>query len=241
MSAEAYRWTQRENDFMIYHDALKEFWEKGAREYIATRGFAYRVLRIQAPFFKDVVKRYQDGVVGDSPEMARGLDSYGFQDLELSMQFHVALTSEYSDNDPRKFKLGTPTDVWDTMMRCWQTEPTSDRVIADIEDWPRVLQVFVDAEGCVVHGEAVRSGHRYQRLDGKGAIKSKLENRGRGSTLHGRPVHPDAMEAFRSLTESRKEALEAVVQVASTVENYLNIQRGNDEIREEGDLDDHGF
>ena len=157
------------------------------------------------------------------------------------MQFHVALTSEYSNNDPRKFKLGTPTDVWDTMMRCWQTEPTSDRVIADIEDWPRVLQVIVDAQTCVVHGEAVRSGHRYQRLDGKGAMKSKLENRGRVSTLHVRPVHPDAMEAFRSLTESRKEALEAVVQVASTVENYLNIQRGDDKIREEGDLDDHGF
>ena len=94
MSAEAYRGTKRENDFMIYHDALKQFSEKGAHEYIATRGFADRVLRIPAPFFKDVVKRYQDGVVGDSPEMARGLDSYGFQDLELSIyavprRFHL--------------------------------------------------------------------------------------------------------------------------------------------------------
>ena len=51
MSAEAYRGTKGENDFMIYHDALKQFSEKGAHEYIATIGFADRVLRIQAPFF----------------------------------------------------------------------------------------------------------------------------------------------------------------------------------------------
>ena len=232
---------KRENSFMIYHDALKQFWEKGAREYISARGFADRILRIQTPFFENVVKRYQDGVVGDSPEMARGLDSYGFQDLELSIQFHVALTSEYPDNDPRKFKLGTPTDVWNTMVRCWQTEPTSDRVIADIEDWPRVLQVIVDAEGCVVHGEAVRSGHRYQRLDGKGLMKSKLKSHGRVALFHGRPVHPDAMQAFLSLTDSKKEALGAVIQVTSTVENYLNVQRDNSEIREEGDLDEYDF
>ena len=81
-------------------------------------------------------------------------------------------------------------------MRCWQTESTSDRVIDDIEDWPRVLQVIVNAEGSAVHGEAVRSGHRYQRLDGKGLMKSKLNSHGRVTQLHGRPVHPDAMDAF---------------------------------------------
>ena len=36
---------------MIYHDALKQFWEKGAREYIASKNFENRVLRIQEPFF----------------------------------------------------------------------------------------------------------------------------------------------------------------------------------------------
>jgi len=240
-STEAYRGSKRENSFMIYHDALKQFWEKGAREYIASKNFENRVLRIQEPFFKDVVKRYQDGVVGDSPEMARGLDSYGFQDLELSIQFHVALTSGYADNDPRKFKLGTPNEVWNTMVRCWQIDPSPDRVIADIEDWPRVLQVIVDAKGCVVHGEAVRSGHRYQRKDGAGLMKSKLKSHGRVATFHGRPVHPDALEAFRSLTDSKKEAVEAVVQVASTLEDYLTIQRDNSEIYEEGDIDENNF
>ena len=72
-------------------------------------------------------------------------------------------------------------------------------------------------------------------------MKSKLQNRGRVDKLHCRPVHPDAIEAFRSLTASRKEALEAVVQVASTVENYLNVHRDNSDIREEGDLDEHDF
>jgi hypothetical protein len=56
-STEAYRGSKCENSFMIYHDALKQFWEKGAREYIASKNFENRVLRIQEPFFKDVVKR----------------------------------------------------------------------------------------------------------------------------------------------------------------------------------------
>ena len=61
-----------------------------------------------------------------------------------------------------------------------------------------MLQVIVNAEGCVVHGEAVRSGHRYQRFDGKGLMKSKLKSHGRVTQLHGRPVHPDVMDGFFS-------------------------------------------
>ena len=66
-----------------------------------------RILRITGEFATEVVKRYKDSVVGDSPEMARALDSYGFADLELSMLFHVSLTSVYPDIDPRKYSFGS--------------------------------------------------------------------------------------------------------------------------------------
>ena len=51
LSTEAYRGTTCEYDFMIYHDAMKQYWKMGARENIAARGCAYRIriLRSQAP------------------------------------------------------------------------------------------------------------------------------------------------------------------------------------------------
>jgi hypothetical protein len=117
--------------------------------------------------------------------------------------------------------------------------PTSARIVADIVDWPRVLGVIVVAKGCVVHGEAVRSGHRYQRLDGKGPMKSHMKSHGRVATFRGRPVHADAMMAFNALTQTQEQALITVIETASTVEEYLSLQRENDgAIRtEEGDVD----
>jgi hypothetical protein len=75
--------------------------------------------------------------------MARGIDSYGFQDIELSIQFLVALNSNYRYNDGRKFKLNTLAEVWRSMTRCWMMEPISERVIADIEDWPRARGIII--------------------------------------------------------------------------------------------------
>ena len=54
---------------------------------------------------------YQNKVVGNSPELARGLDAHGFSDLEKSVQNHVSLTNGYDKDDPRKFEMSTPTKV----------------------------------------------------------------------------------------------------------------------------------
>ena len=54
---------------------------------------------------------------------------------------------------------------------------------------------IVEANGCVVHGEALRNGYRSRRLDGKGFIKTPLRSRNRKEALVGRPVHPDAKVA----------------------------------------------
>jgi hypothetical protein len=171
--------------------------------------------------------------------MARALDSYGFADLELSMLFHVALTSVYRDDDPRKFIMNTPSEVWKTMTRCWTDEPTSERVIADTEDWPRVLATIRDAQGTIFLGEALRSGHCWQRSDGKGLLASKFRARQRISTLHGRSVYLNAQEAFDSLIQPRIDALRAAVHTGTTVEDAIASKREMAmEIDDEGDEDD---
>jgi hypothetical protein len=57
--------------------------------------------------------RYKFKIVGNSPEMCRGLDSHGFADLKAAVMAHASYTSVYPDKDnPRRFNLGTPAEVF---------------------------------------------------------------------------------------------------------------------------------
>ena len=80
---------------------------------------------------------------------------------------------KYNNNDVRKFKTGTPNKVWSTMVRCWETEPTSDRIVDDILAFPRVLKQVVDAQGCVVADDKLRSGRRYVAIGNRRALKNR--------------------------------------------------------------------
>jgi hypothetical protein len=124
--------------------------------------------------------RYHLHVVGDSPELCRGLDSHGFADLKAMLNFCVALTSQYKIDDPERFHMGTPAHVASSLSRAWEAAPTSSRICDDIKSFPCVLQCIVDAKGCVVPDEALRSGRRYFKLKGdKGESKHKPRARQR--------------------------------------------------------------
>ncbi len=67
------------------------------------------------------------------------------------------LSSVYAVGDPRRFHMGTPAQVWSTMTRCWQVEPTSDRIVEDILALLQVLERIIAARGCVVQDQFLRS------------------------------------------------------------------------------------
>ena len=106
-------------------------WEHKAIAYLKEIGWYNRFIKITGSNNLKVVKYYRDSVVvGDSPENARALDSYGFSDLENSIKFHVAMTAALLPGDKKKFQLGTPNHVWSAMERCWNVcEPTSERIV----------------------------------------------------------------------------------------------------------------
>jgi hypothetical protein len=55
----------------------------------------------------------KDKPLGNSPENARGLDSFGFAGLEYAMRFNCALAWLCPYGDPRRiFGQGTPKEVW---------------------------------------------------------------------------------------------------------------------------------
>lgn len=137
--------------------------------------------------------------MGDSPENARGTDSHGFADLMVSIMKHVALTVDYPDDDPMKFSLATPKHCYAAMERCWSIIP-GERIVQDILDWDRILEKIIAADGCVIRGEALRSGRRARRADDNTTdLKSRYSSRNRKSTMMGTPMHPDAMRGYQSI------------------------------------------
>ena len=89
-------------------------------------------------------------------------------DLELSVAFHEAFTIRPANNDPNS-ELLLRFGVQCIDAGKWSLH---QKELFEILDLPRVLEKIVETNGCVVHGEALRNGHRARRLDGKGILKS---------------------------------------------------------------------
>jgi hypothetical protein len=105
-SKQVYANTIHAESFHIFHDGLSAWWEKEAQEYLSTLGFKDRQLRCLGE--TNAGTRYEGKVVSDSPELCRALDSHGFADLKCQISFATSLTSLFSVNDDRRFKMGTP-------------------------------------------------------------------------------------------------------------------------------------
>ena len=113
-----------------------------------------------------------------------------------SLALHVAITYKLGRDNPIKFQLGTPREVARAVSRCWEVEPTDERLLDDIESWEFALDKIIAARGTVVHGLAPKHGHRAQKKSGKGECKTRVSNRQRKETLFAQPVHIDAQDSF---------------------------------------------
>jgi hypothetical protein len=128
--------TPRANDFSSFHGGLSAWWEAAI-----------------------VGSRYEFKIVGESPEMCRGLDSHGFADLKAAVMAYASYTSVYPDkDDSRRFNLGTPAGVFRSIERAWAVAPTSKRICEDILMLPFVLRKIIAAQGTIVEDNALRHG-----------------------------------------------------------------------------------
>ena len=81
------------SNWKIYHDALPQWWEKGAREHMRKLGFADRQWMATGPTNNLVSSRYRNGLMGDSPELMP-LDSSLFNDLIEGISIHFIATGK---------------------------------------------------------------------------------------------------------------------------------------------------
>ena len=232
-SKAVYAGTDKVDSFLIFHDGLAIWWSKSAQNYLSeTHNFRHRQWRCEDPTNEDS-RYYKHKVVGDSPEFCRGLDSHGFADLKQSTVFHSALTSVYGIEDERRFKMGTPSEVWRTLCRCWEIEPSSARIIEDISNLSGVLEKIIDAKGCVVQDIALRTGRRYRRADNSGDCKSKPRKSARKNTLELPLCHPDALGAVALLNGSKH-----LQDMAAACAPILTELSGEEEEKDENSISD---
>jgi hypothetical protein len=179
-----------EGRWRLFHDALKQWWEKEAQEYLEKTypGMVARQLRC---CLDEMAPLYRGKCVGDSPELCRILDAHGFSDLEKSISHHVAISSFLPFDDDRRFNMGTPKEVMRTMARCWEVAPTSSQIIVYAEKYKEILEKIVAAEGTMVPGTALRSGRRALNHKGDGEIITRLRQSNRKALLRGRILHKD--------------------------------------------------
>jgi hypothetical protein len=215
--------------WMIYHDHLSQWWEAGAQAWLAKRGFKDRQVRIRDGV-PAIAKRYQGKLVGNTPELMP-LDSHLFQDFKDAVLKHVVLTAGLpkradGSDDPRMFKMGTPNDLMEAMVRVWSVAPTGKRIVQDVLHWRLAVQAIVDAGGVIVPDMDNRRGRR--ATAGRPGVRAK-PGTARKATYDELPLHADAKHAV----EVRHEHYAAMV--ARLEEELEELEDPDDESEGEGE------
>ena len=162
------------DSWIIYHDALSSWWSKGAQRHMEQKGFGDR--QVCGLGHTNAGNRYEGKLPGDTPEYMP-LDSNLFADLETAVRFNVAATAHLPSDNPEKFKLGSPLDCWDAVVRTWEYAPTSDRIVEDIDRVFTAIDQVVDARGIAVDFKLLRHGRRLREHQDAAARKSRSQRR----------------------------------------------------------------
>ena len=151
--------------FVIYHDALKQWWEPEAQAHLLTHGIGpERQLCIRGDTNDAVAKHYVNKLVGDSPEFCP-LDSNIFSDYEFAMRQNLAHTHWLPHDHPDKWLAGTAAKVQQLMELTWAHDGAvrSERIVEDICRFPAALDAVIAAKGAKVAHLDNRKGRRVSR------------------------------------------------------------------------------
>ena len=180
--------TKHEKSWLLYHDALSSWWEGGSLQYLKEIGMYSRCVKLdydpRRPQDEAIPASWRNRLPGDSPECSP-CDSHSFAYLEDHMKANVHATYTMLDDDERKFKSGTPSELSRTLRRVWDVIPTSEQIIKDILHLPVAWEMIRKSKGTIVESLNNRRGRR-----GSGLKRAPRPSQ-RISTLRERELHPD--------------------------------------------------
>lgn len=148
--------TRFRNTWVIYHDALPQWWEKQTQEYIASRGFADRQWKSNPDTDLLVTGYYVGKLMGDSPELMP-LDSSLFSDHIENVAKLVVYTAKLPVEE--RYTMGTPDRAWRTIVAAW-SQLSGERIVQDVGRFSGAIDAIIAAEGAYVADHDLRNGHR---------------------------------------------------------------------------------
>ena len=152
--------------YVIFHDALSQWWEKEAQDYLEeTYGIGRtRQLCIYGSTNDLVEERYKNKLTGDHPEFCP-LDHYIFAEYEIEMSRLVAYTADLEKGHDEKWTWDSPKAVQELMLHTWENEgPGSGVIVRDILRWPRSIKEVIENQGVSVEKTGTKRGRRKSRV-----------------------------------------------------------------------------
>ena len=161
--------TRFASTWVIYHNALPQWWERSAQDHIRERGFEHRQWRARGATNAAIATHYRNRLMGDSPELMP-LDSSLFGDLINKVAWLVVSTAGAGDEE--RYSMGTPDRAWRTMVDAWELVPEA-RIRQDVGRFVSALDAIIAADGAYVGALDLRNGHRreMQRLVRGGGLR----------------------------------------------------------------------
>lgn len=159
-SSDAYKGTQREDTFMLWHDRLSILWDTTTQAWLKSlkcpiegwddRTWADRFLRIRGQYNDGLTPYYKNSLPGDSPELMP-LDSHLFSDIKEGVARNVAFSFFLPDNDRVKYTLRSPKHVYKSIERTIKNGcPSPERILQDIHKIPETLKKIEEANGTYI-------------------------------------------------------------------------------------------
>jgi hypothetical protein len=102
---------------------------------------------------------YAGRQVGNSPENSP-LDNNLFSTLMVGLRHNYCATYDLAADDPQKFKMGTPKEVANSMLRTWEHCPNESDISRDIHRFLPTQHRIIQARGTIVEEEDDRTGRR---------------------------------------------------------------------------------
>ena len=159
-----YKGTDQANSWVVYHDALSQWWDPMAQELMERLGMKDRQIMAKGPNTARKVECYEynpdktlkkhwswtniywNRLMGDSPELMP-LDRHLFEDLKYGCRMNVGATRWMGNKDPGKFLFNTPGNAWKSLVKAWWHSPTSDRIVEDCMEFFTSVDEIVKSDG----------------------------------------------------------------------------------------------
>ena len=208
--------TKFENNWYFYHDALSLMKAKDAKEWMRKEGILDKWILPLNELNKGT--SFAGHPVGNSPELMP-LDCSLFNDVNQSVNYHINITRNLSEEDDKKFSMSSMKRGVSAYLRILEPTidpnagcPSSKRICEDCSKWTVHLSIIKDHNGCAVPGLGDQNDKRklgMALMNKRGGARVKGQGKSRINTPNHRWLHPDAIKSLKKIKYEASNSLKS--------------------------------